>query len=224
MRASRFCRFAALATWISYGCWGTAIAQESQESLEAERKQLQIDRQKLDLEKRELELQREKLKSDADAAELWKTCERLYGDRRKQLEMEEAARKELQLKETEKTITMRLEGDVLFDFDKAEVRPEAERALDKVGNVIAQFPEGRVIIVGYTDSKGTPNTNLELSQRRAEAVKAWLVKHKKVSESSITTEGFGEAKPVAANSNPDGSDNPQGRQQNRRVEITVDKS
>src|SRR5688572_33209701 len=123
MNASRFCRFTVLTAWVVYGCWGTVMAQESQESLEAERKQLQIDRQKLDLEKRELELQREKLKSDADAAELWKTCERLYGARRKQLDMEEAARKELQLKETEKTITMRLEGDVLFDFDKAEIKP-----------------------------------------------------------------------------------------------------
>jgi outer membrane protein OmpA-like peptidoglycan-associated protein len=218
------CRFAALSVLLSYGCFGTVLAQDSQQSLEAANKQLDIDRQKLELEKRELELQREKLKTDADAAELWKVCERLQGERRKQLEMEEAARKELQLKETEKTVTMRLEGDVLFDFDKAEVKPEAERTLDKVGNVIAQFPEGRVVIVGYTDSKGTPNTNLQLSARRAAAVKAWLVKHKNVPESVITTEGFGEASPVAPNANADGSDNPHGRQQNRRVEITVDKS
>ncbi|MGH8565635.1 MAG: OmpA family protein [Gammaproteobacteria bacterium] len=66
--------------------------------------------------------------------------------------------------------------------------------------------------------------NLDLSKRRAEAVKDWLVKKKAVPEPIITTRGFGETKPVTPDTNPDGSDNPQGRQQNRRVEITVEKT
>jgi outer membrane protein OmpA-like peptidoglycan-associated protein len=90
--------------------------------------------------------------------------------------------------------------------------------------VIAQFPGGKVLIEGHTDSKGSPDLNLELSKRRAEAVKDWLVKKKRIPKSIITTRGFGETKPVAPNTNPDGSDNPQGRQQNRRVEITVEKT
>jgi outer membrane protein OmpA-like peptidoglycan-associated protein len=113
---------------------------------------------------------------------------------------------------------------VLFDFDKAEIKPEAEQTLDKVGSVISQFPEGKVLIEGHTDSKGSPDVNLGLSKRRAEAVKDWLVKKEGVPESIITTRGFGETKPVTANTNPDDSDNTQGREQNRRVEITVEKT
>jgi len=178
----------------------TALAQETKSSPEIEKRQLELERRKLELEKQQLELQRQ------------------------QLRIEEDARKQLQLKETEKAIAMKLEGDVLFDFGRAEIKPEARGTLDKVGTVIAQFPEGKVLIEGHTDSKGSPNANLELSKRRAEAVKNWLVKNKGVSESIITTRGVGETKPVAPNTHPDGSDNPQGRQQNRRVEITVEKT
>jgi outer membrane protein OmpA-like peptidoglycan-associated protein len=180
-------------------CLSTAIAQETQSPLETQKKQIEIDRQQLELEKKQLELQR------------------------KQLQIEESARKELQLKEIEKTVTMNLESDVLFDFGKAEIKSEAEQILDKVGTVIAQFPEGKVLITGHSDSIGSQSVNHELSIRRAQAVKDWLVRKKGIVESSITTEGFGEMKPVSTNINPDGSDNPQGRQQNRRVEITVEK-
>ena len=122
------------------------------------------------------------------------------------------------------SIAMKLEGDVVFDFGKAEIKSEADKTLDKVGTVIAQFPEGKVLIEVHTDSKGSSRVNHELSKRRAQAVKDWLVRKKGVAESIITTGGFGETKPVAPNTNPDGSDNPQGRQQNRRVEITVEKN
>jgi outer membrane protein OmpA-like peptidoglycan-associated protein len=184
---------------LAWMCSVPAPAQETKSPLETEKKQIELERQKLELEKQQLELQR------------------------KQLRMEEAARKELQIKETEEAVTMQLEGDVLFDFDKAEIKPEAEQTLDKVGNVIAQFPGGKVLIEGHTDSKGSPDVNLALSKKRAEAVKDWLVKKKGIPKTIITTRGFGETKRVAPNTNPDGSDNPQGRQQNRRVEITVEK-
>jgi outer membrane protein OmpA-like peptidoglycan-associated protein len=220
MNPTPFRRFTA-SMLLAWGC--VAIAQDTPASLETEKKQLQLERQKLDLEAQQLELQRKQLESKKTAAELWAMCERLSGVQRK-LEMEEAARKELQLQETDKTITMKLEGDVLFDFGKAEIKPEAEKTLDKVGTVVLQFPDGKVLIEGHTDSKGLPKVNLELSKRRAEAVKAWLVKNKGIPDSSITTEGFGEVNPVAPNINPDGSDNPQGREQNRSVEIIVEKA
>lgn len=177
----------------------TAPAQEEQNPPDTEKKQIELERKQLELEKKQLDLQR------------------------RQLQLEEAARKELQLQETEKAVTMKLESDVLFDFGKAGIKPEAERMLDKVGTVIAQFPEGRVRIEGHTDSKGSRKVNRELSKRRAEAVKDWLVSKKDISESIITTAGSGEMKPAVPNANPDGSDNPAGRQQNRRVEITVEK-
>jgi outer membrane protein OmpA-like peptidoglycan-associated protein len=112
---------------------------------------------------------------------------------------------------------------VLFDLGKVEIRPEAEAALDKVGAVIQQFPNSKVWIDGYTDSIGSQKKNLALSKERAVAVKRWLVKKKGLPARNITTEGFGEEKPVAPNKNPDGSDNPEGRAQNRRVQITVEK-
>lgn len=184
---------------LAWACMATAPAQETKSPLEREKQQLQLERQRLELEKQQVELQR------------------------RQLQLEDAERQALQLQETERAVTMQLQGDVLFDFGAAAIKPEAERTLDKVGTVIAQFPEGQVLIEGHTDAKGSPQANLELSNRRAEAVKAWLVQKKGIPEAGITTRGAGETKPVAPNTNPDGSDNPQGRQQNRRVEITVEK-
>lgn len=185
---------------LSWACLTTALAQETQAPLEIQKRQLELDRQQLELEKKQLELQR------------------------KQLQIEETDRKELQLKETEKTVNMKLEGDVVFDFGKAEINSKAEQILDKVGTVISQFPGGKILIEGHTDSRGSQKANLDLSNRRAQAVKDWLVRNKGIDESSITTHGYGETKPIATNTNPDGSDNSQGRQQNRRVEITVEKN
>jgi outer membrane protein OmpA-like peptidoglycan-associated protein len=62
---------------------------------------------------------------------------------------------------------------------------------------------------------------MKLSDNRAAAVKSWLVENAGVSASRITTRGWGETKPIASNTKPDGSDNPAGRQKNRRVEITI---
>jgi outer membrane protein OmpA-like peptidoglycan-associated protein len=118
---------------------------------------------------------------------------------------------------------MNLSGDVLFDYDKATLKPEAEQALKKVGVVLSQFPESKVTIEGYTDSKGAKSVNMQLSRERAQAVKVWLVKNGGVVETSISTKGFGEQYPVAANKNKDGTDNPLGRALNRRVSIIVEK-
>ncbi|WP_177198075.1 OmpA family protein [Nitrosomonas communis] len=203
MNLSQFRPFTTLlicTSLLAWSCLTTALAQETQVPIEIQKKQLELDRQQLELEKKQLELQR------------------------KQLQIEETDRQELQLKETEKAVNMKLEGDVVFDFGKAEINSKAGQILDKVGTVISQFPEGKVLIEGYTDSKGSQKANLELSKRRAQAVKDWLVRKKGIAESSITTYGYGETKPIAPNTHPDGSDNPQGRQQNRRVEVTVEKN
>lgn len=116
----------------------------------------------------------------------------------------EAAKKDLAMQESGGTIMMNLQGDVLFDFDKFELRPEAKEGLDKVAAVIAAFPESNVLIEGYTDSKGSPRANLALSKKRAESVKDWLVKQKDISADIITTEGLGETKPITPNDNPEG--------------------
>lgn len=162
------------------------------------KKQADLERQRIELEKKSLELQQ------------------------KELDLEKA-RQEFQAQQSGRSLSMNLSGDVLFDYDKAALKPEAEVALKKVAVVLSQFPESKVTIEGYTDSKGTKSTNMQLSRERAQSVKAWLVQNGGVAETSISTKGFGEQYPIAANTNPNGSDNPLGRALNRRVSIIVEK-
>jgi photosystem I P700 chlorophyll a apoprotein A2 len=110
---------------------------------------------------------------------------------------------------------------VLFDFDKYSLRPEATASLKKVGQVVQGYPNAPLLIEGHTDGMGTHAHNMKLSEDRAASVKNWLVQNYGIPASRITTQGWGESKPVAPNKNPDGSDNPAGRQKNRRVELTL---
>jgi outer membrane protein OmpA-like peptidoglycan-associated protein len=112
-------------------------------------------------------------------------------------------------------------ADTLFEFDKSTLTPDAEATLKLVGPKIAELGPHPIKIEGHTDSKGEDAYNQSLSERRAERVKNWLMSNHYIPVSS-TIEGFGEKHPVAANTKPDGTDNPQGRQLNRRVEIVVD--
>ena len=116
-----------------------------------------------------------------------------------------------------------LASDVLFDFDKYTLRPEADATLRKVGQVAAAYPSSPMLIEGHTDGKGLHPYNMTLSENRAASVKNWLVKNSGIQPARITTRGWGETKPVAPNKKPDGSDNPEGRQKNRRVEIVLTK-
>jgi outer membrane protein OmpA-like peptidoglycan-associated protein len=129
----------------------------------------------------------------------------------------------MQIHETKTEVRIELPGDVLFDFDKWDLRPDAESTLRQVADIIKHYPNAKVTIAGYTDAKGADTYNLRLSGQRASAVKAWLVRHGEVNGKQMTTKGWGEAKPVASNTHSDGSDNPEGRQKNRRVEVTVEK-
>lgn len=121
----------------------------------------------------------------------------------------------------EKTIYT-LSADILFDFDRADIRPDAEAALQQISDSIAQrFSNSPLQINGHTDAKGSNTYNLKLSQKRAESVKQWLINNGSIGADRMTTQGLGESQPAAPNTHPDGSDNPQGRQINRRVEIIV---
>jgi outer membrane protein OmpA-like peptidoglycan-associated protein len=131
---------------------------------------------------------------------------------------------DLQVKETATEIRIELAADVLFDFDKATIRPAAATALHNVAEIITEKGNGRSVrIEGHTDGKGSASYNQRLSERRAESVRRWLVQKEGLSQVVITTRGFGATRPVAPNTNPDGSDNPEGRQKNRRVEIVLAK-
>lgn len=162
------------------------------------KKQAELERQRIELEKKSIELQQ------------------------KELDLEKA-RQEFQAQQSGRSLSMNLSGDVLFDYDKAILKPDAEQALKKVAVVLSQFPESQVTVEGYSDAKGTQAVNMQLSRERSQAVKDWLVKNGGVPAPNISTKGFGEQYPVAANTNPDGTDNPIGRALNRRVTIIVEK-
>ena len=128
---------------------------------------------------------------------------------------------ELNATETDEGIIINLPENILFDFDKAEIKPQAEPTLKKISELLAFYKDSPMKIGGHTDSKGADDYNKKLSERRAEAVKKYLTDKFNADESRLKAEGFGETKPVAENEKPDGSDNPEGRQKNRRVEVVI---
>jgi outer membrane protein OmpA-like peptidoglycan-associated protein len=114
---------------------------------------------------------------------------------------------------------IRLPGDLLFGFDRADIRPAAETALRKAATLIQQRQPRALSVEGHTDAIGEAGYNVVLSNRRAHAVARWLASRKVAKSSAIHTKGWGKMRPVAPNTRPDGSDDPAGRQKNRRVEI-----
>jgi len=132
----------------------------------------------------------------------------------------DATLKDLGAKVTDQEIRITLSADVLFDFDKADLKPEAVDSLRKVATVLNAY-KGAITIEGHTDGKGTDAYNQPLSERRAVAVKKWFVANASIQAARISTKGFGKLKPVVPNTKPDGSDDPDGRRKNRRVEIVV---
>src|SRR5207245_8411648 len=82
-----------------------------------------------------------------------------------------------EIKETAAEIKISLQGEILFDFDKSNLRPAAESTLAQVAKMIGSYPRAQVLIEGYTDSKGSDSYNARLSDRRAVSVKTWFAKH-----------------------------------------------
>jgi outer membrane protein OmpA-like peptidoglycan-associated protein len=118
-------------------------------------------------------------------------------------------------------LVINFSADVLFDFDKANLKPEAQPTLEKLAQVVRQAAKSQVVINGYTDAKGDGSYNLKLSQQRAQAIADWLHEHQAGHSGQTQVKGYGEANPVAPNTTPNGQDNPAGRQQNRRVEVII---
>jgi outer membrane protein OmpA-like peptidoglycan-associated protein len=119
----------------------------------------------------------------------------------------------LKAKQTDRGLVLTL-ADVLFDTGKADLNPGAARNLDQLVQFLTEHPDRRVEIDGYTDSIGTDSFNMDLSQRRADAVKSVLVS-RGIESSRITSHGYGKEYGIASNSEASG------RQLNRRVEIVI---
>ena len=113
-------------------------------------------------------------------------------------------------------ITIRLPGSILFDFDSAELRADAERTLEELAQVLVAYAPRPARVEGHTDSIASDTYNQGLSERRAASVVQWLTAHG-VAAGRLHSSGAGESRPVADNATA------AGRQQNRRVEVIIAK-
>jgi outer membrane protein OmpA-like peptidoglycan-associated protein len=111
-------------------------------------------------------------------------------------------------------LAVTFKGDVTFDTNSTVLRPGLQSEINRVAGVLNQYPNTLVRVEGHTDSKGTDAYNMDLSNRRAMAVKNLLVQ-RGIADSRIEAVGYGETLPVATN------DTEAGRQRNRRVEIKI---
>ena len=105
---------------------------------------------------------------------------------------------------------------ILFDFNKATLKPESKDELDKLGGILVQVPDLKIEIGGHTDAIGSDATNMKLSDERAKAVRDYLVTNfSQINADNLISKGYGESKPVASN------DTNEGRAKNRRVEFKI---
>jgi len=129
-------------------------------------------------------------------------------------EMQAVLAEQDRLRLEQESINVTMASDVLFETGKTYLQPGARDKLRQFSGILQRYPRTLITVIGHTDSRGTEEFNHDLSRRRATAVADELVSNG-VSASRITTRGEGESRPVATN------ETPEGRAQNRRVEINV---
>jgi len=119
---------------------------------------------------------------------------------------------------SKETAPIRMDSDVLYDYNRYDLKPDAVESLKKLGIIIQRNPQLIFSIEGHSDSSGSQEYNLQLSQQRAEAVKAWLLQNMGIDESRITTFGFGSTRLIVPATEPfdEAREAP-----NRRVEIVL---
>jgi outer membrane protein OmpA-like peptidoglycan-associated protein len=195
------------------------IAEDAARALSLEREQVLMEARvrEVDVARMQAELALKRAQEEATRAE-----EQAERARELQARAEEEARRaaelertltELKAQRTERGIVLTL-GDVLFDFDRAELRRGAKNNLDRLVAFLRKHDDREVIIEGHTDSVGGDSYNLDLSRRRAQAVQDFLTQNG-IAMTRIVADGFGEGYPVA------GNETQEGRQRNRRVEVVI---
>jgi outer membrane protein OmpA-like peptidoglycan-associated protein len=185
-------------------------AEVSQRQSEASQRQSEASQRSAEASQRQAAAE----KQAADDAQLRAQAARLQTQeaegRARQLE---ALLKEMEAKKTDRGMVITL-GDVLFDTNQAQLKAGGLRSVQRLADFSRQYPQRRLLIEGFTDSVGGRSRNQDLSEERAQSVRLALL-GMGVSADRITSRGYGESYPAAAN------DTPAGRQQNRRVEIVV---
>ena len=111
----------------------------------------------------------------------------------------------------DEVIEVAAEDGVFFDFNKSDIKPEYNSKLDTLGQMMVDDTKSRLVLAGYTDGVGSEGYNLELSQKRSEAVRDYLLAKFKIDKDRITLNWYGKADPIASNQTPEG------RAANRRV-------
>lgn len=125
--------------------------------------------------------------------------------------------------ETDDETIYTVDGQVMFDFDRADLRPDAVAVLEEIlASIEDRDLGGTIEVAGHTDALGAPDYNQGLSERRAAGVALWF-RQRVPAEQVIVAVGYGESQPIAPNTTPDGADDPVGRALNRRVEIIVNR-
>jgi outer membrane protein OmpA-like peptidoglycan-associated protein len=196
------------------------LAAERQR-LDAEAAKIAADRARADAERARLDAERERQAAEAARAaaetQAQAAREAVLAAERDKAELRAQLREQLNViletRETARGLIVNL-SDVLFDFNKATLRPGAREKLAKIAGIILAHPGLRMEAEGHADAVGTDDYNLRLSERRAQSVSSFLLEQG-IRRDSITAMGFGESRPVATNGTAEG------RQQNRRVELVV---
>jgi outer membrane protein OmpA-like peptidoglycan-associated protein len=159
------------------------------------------------------------IKAEADAAAVRAQAANADAERARQqanalrAQLLEQFNRILETRDTPRGLVVNM-GDVLFDFGKYNLRPEAREKLARLSGIVLGHPGLNLAVEGYTDNVGTDEINMTLSQKRAETVRSYLLEQG-LADANVTAQGFGKSSPVADNSTP------AGRQKNRRVEIVV---
>ena len=122
--------------------------------------------------------------------------------------------KDAEVRREEDRLVVTMSEAILFDLNSTALKPGAKQQLEKMAEVMVRYPDNDILVTGHTDNTGSEKYNQDLSERRAKAVKNYLIL-KGISAGRITSMGFGETMPVASNATPEG------RQKNRRVEIEI---
>lgn len=110
--------------------------------------------------------------------------------------------------------------NIYFDYDKFDIKPDAAKELDRLVQLLIDNPEIKIEMGSHTDSVASHVYNYELSKNRAEATVRYLIR-KGIAPDRLTAKGYGEEFPIARNTNPDGTDSPEGRAKNRRTEFKI---
>ncbi|MCC5866794.1 MAG: OmpA family protein [Wenzhouxiangella sp.] len=213
-----------------------ARAEREAERRAEERARAEADRERAEADRRRAEAEREQ----AEAARLAEQAERLRAQEaareadmqremaeRRAMELEEETRRmrdeaerlqrqiaELEARPTDRGLVLTLGSDVLFDFDRYELRSGAARTVERIADFLNEYEDRQVLVEGFTDSTGSREYNMGLSERRANSVRLALIE-RGVDEDRIRIRGYGPDFPVASN------DNEAGRQLNRRVEVII---